>query len=40
MGNDRIAGLMIIQVNLKSIVEKTLHESAAEELKGSIIGNE
>lgn len=40
MGNDRIAALMIIQVNLKSITAKTLRESAATELKGSIIGNE
>lgn len=40
MGNDRIAALMIIQVNLKSITAKILHESAATELKGSIIGNE
>ena len=40
MGNDRIAGLTVIQVNLKLIMEKTLHESAAKELKGSIIGNE
>lgn len=38
MGNDWIAGLMVIQVNL--IMEKTLQESAVKELKGSVIGNE
>lgn len=40
MGNDRIAGLMVIQVNLKLIMEKTLQESLAKELKGRVIGNE